>query len=213
MTEEEWFASADAGALLRHLGREPSDRKARLVSCLCLRLVWDALVDARSRRAVEVAELFAEGDATEYQRMVAEANADAAEANARQQGRTTREYFRAIAAKMGVLKKINAVGVYHFVAMHAPDRARIGAEVSPLLRDIVGNPFRRVTLAPAWRTSTVLALAQGAYESRDFSVMPILADALQDAGCDSDDILNHCRDPHATHVRGCWVVDLVLGKS
>ena len=51
------------------------------------------------------------------------------------------------------------------------------------------------------------------YESRDFSAMPILADALQDAGCDSDDILSHCRDTSLPHVRGCWVVDLVLGKE
>jgi hypothetical protein len=51
------------------------------------------------------------------------------------------------------------------------------------------------------------------YASRDFSPMPILADALQDAGCTSDDILDHCRDVQATHVRGCWVVDLVLGKE
>ena len=51
------------------------------------------------------------------------------------------------------------------------------------------------------------------YESRDFSAMPILADALQDARCDSDDILNHCRDPKQVHVRGCWVADLVLWKE
>jgi hypothetical protein len=51
------------------------------------------------------------------------------------------------------------------------------------------------------------------YESHDFFPMPILADALQDAGCDHPDVLAHCRDPQATHVRGCWVVDLVLGKS
>jgi hypothetical protein len=51
------------------------------------------------------------------------------------------------------------------------------------------------------------------YEGREFSAMPILADALQDAGCEHADILAHCRDPQATHVRGCWVVDLVLGKS
>jgi hypothetical protein len=51
------------------------------------------------------------------------------------------------------------------------------------------------------------------YESRDFSAMPILADALQDAGCDSDAILAHCRDVKQVHVRGCWVVDLVLGKG
>ncbi len=82
-----------------------------------------------------------------------------------------------------------------------------------LLRDIFGNPFRPVTFDPEWRTSTVMALAQQMYESRDFGAMPILADALQDAGCDSDDILSHCRDPQQVHVRGCWVVDLVLGKA
>jgi hypothetical protein len=51
------------------------------------------------------------------------------------------------------------------------------------------------------------------YESREFSAMPILADALQDAGCETADILDHCRDPQAVHVRGCWAVDLALGKS
>ena len=65
---------------------------------------------------------------------------------------------------------------------------------------------------PAWRTDTALSLARVMYESRDFSAMPILADALQDAGCELADILDHCRGT-SPHVRGCWVVDLVLGKS
>jgi hypothetical protein len=82
-----------------------------------------------------------------------------------------------------------------------------------LLRDIFGNPFRPVALDPAWVTSDVLALARGIYEERAFDRMPILADALQDAGCTNEDVLNHCRDANATHVRGCWVVDLLLGKS
>ncbi|MDY3556938.1 hypothetical protein R5W24_006114 [Gemmata sp. JC717] len=56
------------------------------------------------------------------------------------------------------------------------------------------------------------ALARQMYESHDFSAMPILADALQDAGCNAEAILNHCRDVGTPHVRGCWVVDLVLGK-
>jgi hypothetical protein len=81
-----------------------------------------------------------------------------------------------------------------------------------LLRDIFGNPFRPVAFAPSWRTSTVLALARQMYEFRDFSAMPILADAIQDAGCNSDNILEHCRSP-GPHVRGCWVVDLVLNKG
>ena len=63
------------------------------------------------------------------------------------------------------------------------------------------------------RLFAYVALARGMYESRDFSAMPILADALQDAGCDNDEVLNHCRDPKQVHVRGCWVVDLVLNKS
>ena len=81
-----------------------------------------------------------------------------------------------------------------------------------LLRDIFGNPFRPVTFSPAWRTDTAIALARQMYEARDFSAMPILADALQDAGCDNDDVLNHCRS-EGPHVRGCWVVDLVLEKE
>jgi hypothetical protein len=66
---------------------------------------------------------------------------------------------------------------------------------------------------PAWRTSDVLALARGIDADLAFDRMPILADALQEAGCTKAYILNHCRDPHATHVRGCWVVDLILGKE
>jgi hypothetical protein len=80
------------------------------------------------------------------------------------------------------------------------------------LRDIIGNPFRPVTFDINWRTSTVIALARSVYESRGYGPMPLLADALQDAGCENEEILNHCRsaDPH---VRGCWVVELILGKS
>ena len=82
-----------------------------------------------------------------------------------------------------------------------------------VLRDIFGNPFRTATFEQNWRTTTALALANGIYEERAFDRLPILADALQDAGCDSDDILNHLRNPNATHVRGCWALDLVLGKE
>jgi hypothetical protein len=78
-----------------------------------------------------------------------------------------------------------------------------------LLRDII--PFRPVTILPEWRTSTVLALATGIYEEKAFDRMPILADALQDSGCSNEDILNHCRS-ETVHTRGCWALDLVLGK-
>ena len=81
-----------------------------------------------------------------------------------------------------------------------------------LARDIFGNPYRPVTFERAWRTSTAVALAKQMYDTRDFSAMPILADALQDAGCENADILDHCRGA-GPHVRGCWVVDLVMGKG
>jgi hypothetical protein len=83
---------------------------------------------------------------------------------------------------------------------------------SALARDIFGNPFRPVAFDPTWRTDIASRIASTMYESRNFSAMPILADALEEAGCDSVDILLHCREP-GTHVRGCWVVDLVLGKK
>ena len=81
-----------------------------------------------------------------------------------------------------------------------------------ILRDIIGNPFRPVTFDPAWVTPKVKTLAQAIYDDRAFERMPELADALAEAGCSNQDILSHCRGP-GPHVRGCWVVDLVLGKE
>jgi hypothetical protein len=101
---------------------------------------------------------------------------------------------------LGALERLQAVGDIHRVYVN-------------VLRDVFGNPFRPATFSPDWCTDTAVSLAQQMYDSRDFSAMPILADALQDAGCDNDDILSHCRDVNAPHVRGCWVVDLVLGKE
>ena len=75
-----------------------------------------------------------------------------------------------------------------------------------------GDPYRPVAFDLAWRTATAVGLAERMYDSRDFSAMPILADALEDAGCDHPDVLAHCRGD-GPHVRGCWVVDLVLGKA
>jgi hypothetical protein len=82
-----------------------------------------------------------------------------------------------------------------------------------LFRDVFGNSDVSKPFSDMWRTSTAVALAEQMYESRDFGAMPILADALQDAGCDNEDILSHCRDAKQVHVRGCWVADLVLGKE
>ncbi len=81
-----------------------------------------------------------------------------------------------------------------------------------VVRDIFGNPFRPITLNPSWLTPTAFSLATGIYNELAFDRMPILADALQDAGCENEDILTHCRQP-GEHVRGCWAVDLLLDKK
>ena len=85
-----------------------------------------------------------------------------------------------------------------------------------LLRDVFGNPFRPPpVIDPSWfasNDSAIRKMAQSIYDARAFDRLPLLADALEDAGCTDADILSHCRTP-GEHVRGCWVVDLLLGKS
>ena len=106
-----------------------------------------------------------------------------------------------------------AIGLKNLNSPHSQESDwRSKLELLQFLRDIFGNPFRPVSFDREWRTSTVVAIAKAMYESRDFSPMPILGDALQDAGCDHEEILTHCRSD-GPHVKGCWVVDLVLGKE
>lgn len=91
------------------------------------------------------------------------------------------------------------------------DNSPEGCVQASTLRDIFANPFSPVTIDSAWPTwndGTVRRIAESIYEERAFDRMPILADALEDAGCDNTDILSHCRYL-GPHVRGCWVVDLV----
>jgi hypothetical protein len=81
-----------------------------------------------------------------------------------------------------------------------------------VLKEIFGNPFRPVTFDPTWRTPEVMDLARGIYEDRAFDRLPVLADALEESGCQDAEILDHCRGP-GLHARGCWAIDLILGKS
>jgi hypothetical protein len=116
---------------------------------------------------------------------------------------------RVTPAELALRATLNAIRI-------GPASANVWAESfqahTDLLREIFGNPFRPLVFPPSWRTDTALSLARQMYDSRDFGAMSILADALQDAGCDNEDVLNHCRGTNANHVRGCWVVDAVLGK-
>ena len=105
----------------------------------------------------------------------------------------------------------NIFEVFNAVANAMGGPAECAVQAS-LLRDVFGNPFRPVAFDPRWRTADVTALARGIYDDRAFDRLPLLADALMAAGCDSEDLLAHCRS-EGPHVRGCWVVDLVLGKE
>jgi hypothetical protein len=120
-------------------------------------------------------------------------------------------------ANVGVRNQYLTCGVvahwFHSAAtMAKPPVPYFERDACSLLRCVFGNPFRPATFDPKWRTEHTTGLALKMYDDREFTAMPILADALEEAGCDNADILSHCREPGA-HVRGCWVVDLVLGKS
>lgn len=92
------------------------------------------------------------------------------------------------------------------------EREQIWSDFGREFRDLAGNPFRRAAFSTVWRTSAVLALANVAESDRAYDRLPILADALEEAGCDDPDILSHCRGD-GPHFAGCWVVDLILGRK
>jgi hypothetical protein len=212
MTEAEWFAATDARMLLWLACGKASPRKLRLFMVGWCRHNWERLPSPLVRDAVDLAERFADGQANRKQ---LEARLD--EARPWMFGGLARYLLWPDSSQMEDCVDRFCQNDLGLVASRADDGAeayRASHRIrATLFRGIVGNPFRPVAFAPEWRTSTAVALASGMYESRDFSAMPILADALQDAGCDSDDVLSHCRDPQQLHVRGCWVVDLVLGRS
>jgi hypothetical protein len=218
MTEAEWLACGDRIAVLAFLRDLVSERKLRLYLCAGCRAIWQLLVLKESRTAVEVAEQFADQEATVQQLWHAEYDSEA-DCFPDLPGRPhfCAAWLANLAAHRILFSLDPERGEYQGFTLGCYFRLSYMTEVpwpgEWLLHDIFGNPFRPVPFDPSWRTSTVAALANEMYVSRDFSAMPILADALQDAGCDREAILIHCRDPQATHVRGCWVVDLVLGKT
>ncbi|MDY3552759.1 hypothetical protein R5W24_001848 [Gemmata sp. JC717] len=218
MTEEEWLACDDPELLTcEDIGTR--DRKWRLVLCACCRRVWKRLVDERSRRAIEQSERYADGLISDEEMGTAESAAFAAWTEiSNKHGDSPWRAGSAAAAyssqhSIPENDRSNAMGAVIEGFSKAARRTAEQRAQAQIIRDVFGNPFRLVAFFPSWRTDTVVALAQQMYASRDFSAMPILADALQDAGCDNADVLDHCRDPKGVHVRGCWVVDSVLGKA
>ena len=214
MTEKKWLTAADPEPMLKFLRAKVSDRKMRLFAVACCYQVWHLLIDIENRTAVEMAEVFADGGlAAEgllrfhneayplYEQYTGELwhAARSASSSAWYFLEDNLQQGSAFFATSNCLRDVLEISGYSVACLQ-------------LLRDIFGNPFRPVSLDPCWRTETVVALAGGIYAERAFDRMPILADALEDAGCDNRDILDHCRGD-GPHVRGCWVVDLVLGKE
>ena len=234
MNEADWLAGARPHRLViqlqrlhRRLGRPVSERRLRFFALWCCRLAEPALSDGRSRQALEVGERFLAGLASESESVAATEEARSAreslglEYEANHEVETYGSYRAAGAVHItlasgylqGIVSRVRDALVFHGEARSKALSESLLGRMADGLRDIFGNPFRPVAFDPSWRSDTAVSLARGMYESRDFSAMPILADSLQDAGCDNADILDHCRDPRGVHVRGCWVVDLVLGKS
>ncbi len=237
MTEAEWLSCTEPSDMLMDFPAKWDNRRLWLFGCACLRRAWHLLKDRRSQSCVEVAERFVDGLATEQEMAEVWEAFDAAAFQGDLEDYRAIDWHEAIrnlvgftdpAASFEVAWKA-AEGFGSFAAQSIPVTAPESwsaarteawkkaerderAVQTNLLRNIFGNPFRPASFDPAWRTRTAAAIAQVIYDDRDFSLLPVLADALEDAGCENADILNHCRQP-GEHVRGCWVVDLVLGKE
>jgi hypothetical protein len=230
MTKAQWLACREPYEMVRHLSGKGHGRKLRLFAVACCRRIWDAFPDDQCRRRVEIAEDFADGHVTRKELGAACTAARAA---------ALAEHHRWMAAGIPDLGASYVASAAAWAVAHVSQarpifaaqegsqsceataaggrnrlkaRAREAAIQADLLRCIVGNPFRRVAFPGSWRSPTAVALAERMYEARDFGAMPVLADALQEAGCEVPDILAHCRGK-GPHARGCWVVDLARGQS
>jgi hypothetical protein len=243
MTEEEWLACTDPEEMRIHLRYNVAltERKLRLLAVASCRLNWHNLVDFRSKAAVQIVEQFVDGRATEDELDEAANQAIEVIPPERRQMTVVRleglgaaertEWFAAqavcsVTAFHGgweVHDRLQDVLRFSLDAAECqlvgPSKQTLGLLLAEITREIVGNPFHPATLNPAWQTPTVVALAQAASDNRILPAgtleparLAVLADALEEAGCDNSDILNHLRQP-GEHVRGCWPIDLLLGRG
>jgi hypothetical protein len=218
VTEEVWSICTEPGTMLHSLDGKGSERKLRLFGSACCRRISEFIPEERIKRLIGLNEEFADNRLDQSQYLAAwHQAADAYRKFDNSLG--TKSYAYAMGAVLGLGVRLDLVAVTNEIAelitqVLSPLFAVIEQEhQAHLLRDIIGNPYQQQMLDRAWRTSTVLALASQVYETRDFSPLPILADALQDAGCDDEMILSHCRNPEQIHVRGCWLVDLLTYRE
>ncbi len=237
ITRTQWKRSRSPGQLMWHLFEEgvtcewPGRRRCLLFEIACFRRAWAFLEHDLVRPMVDAIEFSVENNAKwEGVECIRERLEDALKRQ------LPREYLLHEYDMRGELEATPAVSPINHLCCFVLSinnhefadfdahymRAALGlggvrfadelASQCGIVRDIFGDPFRPVDFSPEWRTETTVLMARGMYESRDFSGMPILADALQEAGCDSEEVLNHCRDANTAHVRGCWVIDSLLGK-
>jgi hypothetical protein len=216
MTEAEWLAANKPEPMLEFIRGRASERKLRLFACACCRRILDRFPHQRerSRRVLEVAELYADGLTDEVMLVLAR-GAQCPCTSAARRGGVQAARAAIVEAVMSVPKKTTAGGVPSFeVARNGQERER--AVQAALFRDLFGNPFGRAYKIGfsvlAWQERIVVKLASDIYQGRQFDRLPLLADALEDAGCNDAELLGHLRGP-APHVRGCWAVDLVLGRT
>jgi hypothetical protein len=214
MTESEWLSAPYDEDMLQFLQcwRKTTPRKIRLFCCALVRRKIESLRHPWGQQALELAERFADGQATKA--ALSAAHRDAFRRIMRGAlPETTAEERRISAATKGATWAAHpdawvAAGTFVMLPEY-----RAGED--QYLRDVIGNPFRSATIKLAWlawNDGAVPKIAKGIYEERAFDRLPVLADALEEAGCSDAAILDHCRGP-GPHVRGCWVVDLVLGKK
>jgi hypothetical protein len=232
MTEAEWLACTDPTRILEFLGgrflhgnTSERQRNLRLFNCACCRRIWHLLTDERSRKAVEIAERYADGLASDDEADNAMREADQAWRDFERDNPDRHEYADRAAncgrwaayytdfpewgsreARLAVVWEKVQQGIDHRVA-----NADEQAQQCVVLRDIFGNPFRRVAVDPSWLTPSVVGMVRTVYDDRAFDRMPQLADALERAGCTNADLLSHCRQL-GEHVRGCWLIDLLNKK-
>lgn len=201
MTEKEWLGGKRPRDMLELVRDKSSDRKLRLFVCGFLRTFLHRYNDELSQSALEKSERFADGlvTAEELEALKREVKAAAKMGN-------EAAYLAVISA--GANATWAAGQLFGHITTESDRRSKV-----QLLHDLWGPlPFRRLSIDPSWLTPKVVKLAQSIYNDRAFDRMPVLADALEEAGCHDTDIIGHCRGP-GPHVLGCWVLDLILGKA
>jgi hypothetical protein len=235
VTETEWNSCNDPQLMLEFLrDRGASERKRRLAGCACASRVVPRLKDPRFASLVAAAERSADGGGEEGEVAALLARISRDGSVEIPQGQL--DGMTGVAFAAHPPSKRHYVTAFGWLANAAAWDAAPGAAIDPddwasphdpawtgawaderasqaaVLREIFGNPFRVVSFDPSWRSENVVLMAGAMYESRDFSPMAVFADALEEAGCQNEELLEHCRGP-GPHVRGCHVVDLALGRT